>query len=157
MEAFVTMMNKITELCIKVTQFDLGRAKAACISVTSAGKFQELVKKVQSFDSLFKLLEENPMYCNWMDIRLLEVIAISSEDRNIVNLIEGFKESIYSRTLKQVFKDIPSLQKKVFDYRNLISTSQFKNPDDMKVEELLAISKHLPIEVLAPHMAITVG
>ena len=150
-EAYSTLMNKFSELCMKVPQFDLGRARAACISVTSAGNFQNSVRRVESFNSLVMLVKENPMYCNWMDIRLLEVIAVSTQNRNLINLIEGFKKSVYSRTLKQVFNDIPTLKKKFPEYKDLIPTSQFKNPDDMKVEELLAISKYLPIEVLAPH------
>ena len=154
-EAFVTLMSKIA-LCMKVPQFDLGTARAACISVTADGKFQDSVRQVQSFDSLVKLLAENPIYCNWMDVRLLEVLAVSSQNKNLINLIEGFKKSVYSRTLEQAFRDIPSLKKNFSKYKDLIPTSQFKNPDDMKVKELLAISRHLPIEVLAPHIGISV-
>ena len=152
-EAFTTLMNKIVH-CMSVLQSDLGIARAACISVITDDIFKDSLRRVQSFNSLVELLAGNPMYCNWMDIRLLEVIVISSQNKYLVSLIEDFKESVYSRTLKQVFKEIPSLQKNFSKYKDLIPISQFNDPDNIKVKELLTISRHLPIEVLAPHVSV---
>ena len=111
--------------------------RAVCVSVTD-GVFSDSIKQVDSFDGLLELLTKNPTYCNWLNTRILEVIAISCQNENLTRLIQDFKESVYSRPVKQVLKDIPSLQK---DILSLKAFSQFENLDDVKVNELLP---HLP-------------
>ena len=150
-EAFTLL---ITELQDNIPENRLQNIKNRCIAVTD-GKFRECIKsQADTINKLFTLLSENKLYCNWINILLVEIIAIASGCKKLKNLVDSYRKAIHSRTLKQVFKEIPSLQKNFSKYKDLIPISQFNDPDNIKVKELLTISRHLPIEVLAPHISV---
>ena len=126
----------MTQLHRNIQSSALEIIKTMCMHV-SQGRLRNLFKEINSVDSLFELLEHIPKCCNWMNIRLLEVIVISSNNKNLLKLIQNYAKSIYSRPLKQVFETIPNFKVKTIKLLSEYKDLEFKNLDDMKVEELL--------------------
>ena len=130
------------EIHRNIGDFPFSTIRNMCLHVTT-GKLRNGLRVTNSVDEIFDLLEENPLYCNWMNIRLLEVIAISSDHKHLIKLIQDHKESVYSRPLKQVLESLPN-----FKVKTTQILSKYKNlNDDMKVQELFTFNRKLANEL----------
>ena len=99
-------------------------------------KVKKLIKKAGDIDGLFELFAENKPYCNWLNMRYLEVIAGASRNSKLVNLTKNYKKFIYSKTLGEVWGYIPHHKVRSKYYSKLRTKFHGKDPDDVTVEEL---------------------
>ena len=85
---------------------DFVDVKTACVTRANE-KLTAEIKKTQDTNSLFQLLAENKAHCNWLNIRFLEVIATVTGNSKLNGLIVSYKDAIYSKTLHEVWDQIP--------------------------------------------------
>ena len=98
---------------------------------------QELVAKVKSssgVDALFNDLTESD-YWNWMDVRLLGVMAAASQNIENVRLLANYKKSVYSKRLFDIMPNLPSMTLKQECYQKIV-TKIDKN-DNFTVADLI--------------------
>ena len=131
--AFSTLLSRLQKE-IKIKDFMIIRN----VCVARAGhKLSEQIKKTQDTDSLFQLFAENKAYCNWMNIRFLEVMANASGSNKLINLVKNYKEVIYSKTLREVWDCIPYHTVRTKYYSKLQVKFEGKDPDNVTIEQLL--------------------
>jgi len=100
------------------------------------------IRNTQDIDSLFLLLDDNNMYCHWMNIHYLKTMAAAvdgvSRNKKLTKLVEEYENAIYSRTLRQVWDAIPSYKRvKSKYYSELQAVFCGKDPENVTVGELL--------------------
>ena len=125
----------------------------ACVARVNH-KLGQQIKKTHDIDSLFQLFAENKAYCNWMNVRLLEVVANASGNGKLVNLVKNYKDKIYSKTLREVWDCIPYHTVRTKYYSKIQETFDGKNPDNVTIEQLLRYCEPYLIKDIAKHMLI---
>ena len=117
-------------------------------------KLSDQIKRTQDTDSLFQVFAENKAYCNWMNIRFLEVIANTSGNRKLVTLVKNYKDVIYSKTLREVWDCIPYHTVRTKYYSKLQATFDGKDPDNVTIEQLKRYCEPYLIKDIAMLIAI---
>jgi len=98
---------------------------------------QELVAKVKSssgVDALFSDLTESD-YWNWMDVRLLGVMAAASQNMENVLLLASYKKSVYSKRLFDIIPNLPSMKVKQEYYQKIVT--KINKNDNLTVGDLI--------------------
>ena len=116
--------------------------RSRCIGRAKRGMLKEKMRETHSIHDLLQLLEDNNMFFNWMNISFLETIAATvtaaSGNNKLYRLVQNYKDAIYSRTLRQVWDDIPSYKKvKNKYYSKLQGVFGNKDPDNVTVKEVI--------------------
>ena len=155
--AFLVLTSKL-HAKIKQSHFDFTIVKGRCLSRAYSERMKIAIKETPDIDSLFLLLDENNMCCNWMNIQFLESMAYAvdaaSNNSSLTKLVEGYKEAVYSRTLRQVWDAIPSYsQVRSKYYSELQTVFCDKDPDNVTVREVLAkckpeLKKNLALDIM---------
>jgi len=146
---------------IKEAHFPI--VKNLCVGRTGSGPMKTVIKATHDINSLFESLNDNSTYCNWMNIKYLETIATAvaaaSGSNRLEKLVEGYKDAIYSRTLRQVWDNIPAYHKVRSKYYNkLKAVFGKKDPDTVTVKEVLTQCKpHLVKSIALDIMEIGEG
>lgn len=149
--AFTSLMATLQK---NLRESQLEIIKARCIPVTH-GKFRESIKsKADTVDNFFKLLSDHTLYCNWMNIRLVEIIATASRNRKLEDLVNKYKRQIHSRNLRQIWQYIPQ-HEVMTEYYKQVQMKIPKNPDDVTVEELLKCDRPLANKIALDLMKVT--
>ena len=92
--AFTKLMTTFED---NVSQDRLQAIKNGCLRVTE-GKFKEGIEIQRSLPNFFTLLSKNTLYCNCIKVRLLEIIATASGNKQLENLIKKYKaESLFQK------------------------------------------------------------
>ena len=142
--AFTKLMTILQD---NVPEGRLQIIKNRCMAVTD-GKFRECIKtQADNIKNFFILLSENTLYCNWIDIRLVEITAIASGCKKLKNFVDSYRKAIHSRTLKEVWKYIPQHPKKSEYYQEVSLRFDSKTPDDVTVGELILCGRRLASEI----------
>jgi len=138
--AFRLLMSILQD---NVPESRLQNVKAQCISVADR-KFGEYIKtKAKDVNSFFILLSQNKVHCNWFNTNLVDMIVIGSGNKKLKNLVDRYKESIYSRKLHQVLKYIPEQPLKTKYYKEVKARFSSKDPDNVTVRELINYNDEL--------------
>ena len=149
--AFTSLMAVLHK---NVTESQLQIIKARCIAVTD-GAFRECIKnEAETVDNFFTLLSEHTMYCNWMNIRLVEVIATASRNKKLEDLVSNYRKEIYSRTLKQVSEYTPQHYTKTKHYKE-VKMKISKSPDNGTVGELIKYNCLFANKIASLYISIT--
>ena len=142
--AFTELMAILQE---NLPESRLPIVKTRCMAVTH-GPFRESIDtQADNVYNFFKLLSKNKLYCNWLNISLLEVIIVALRNKRLKKLVNSYKKEIYSRKLRQVWKHIPHHRKKTKYYNEVTAKFASKNPDNVTVQELIDYSKKLANEI----------
>ena len=64
-------------------------------------EFKQQIKAAVKLDDLLDALD-NPMYCNWLNIRVLKRIVKSIDIQEAKHLIKAYEKSVYSRKVSDV-------------------------------------------------------
>ena len=130
--------DKLFSMCqrIKVSSEEFKSIRNTCVAKASE-KLRDLLKKAADIHHLFEILAENNKYCNWMNVRLLNTIAIACDNEQLQSLIKDYMDVIYSKTLREVWSCIPHYSVRDKYYSELKATFDDKDPDNMTVEELI--------------------
>jgi len=100
---------------------------------------EEFVQKftaTTNLDELFDAVVRSP-FCNWMNIRLLEKMAAASLQRNAIQLIKKYKETISSLKLKDVLNQIQEV-KIPDDYYSKVKEKWSKELDELTVNDIIS-------------------
>ena len=95
----------------------------------------------------FQVFAENNMYCIWIRISFLEIIAHAHTDENLVKLIKNYKKLTFSKPLQEVCSHLPHYSIRDKYYTELKATFHDKDPDNITVEELFKITPELAEEI----------
>ena len=98
--AFACLFNKLGDLFGEV---NFRKLKNACIQrgTLLPSDFKQQIRAAVELDDLLDALD-NPMYCNWLNIRLLKRIAKSIDIHEAKCLIEAYENVVYSRKVSEV-------------------------------------------------------
>ena len=107
------------------------------------GSLCSLLHSASNSHHLFRILAENKLYCNWMRINFLEIIAYAQVNQHLMNLIKNYKEAIFSKPLRKVWSSLPHYSVRDKYYTKLKGTFHDKDPDNVTVEELIKIAPRL--------------
>ena len=132
-----TQLSKVIRFC------DLSTLKVALIdqAYTPGGVELEkrLKKKIKAADSNSELLLvlRKSRCCNWLDTRLIEVLAYGSESSNAVELIKAYQKFLFPKKLADVLpKQLKHLETKAA-YVEAVTTKTGKDPDLITVGEFI--------------------
>ena len=79
------------------------KLKNACLQrgTKLSSEFKQQIKAAVELDDLLDALD-NPMYCNWLNIRLLKRIVKTINIPKAKHLIQAYEECVYSRNISEV-------------------------------------------------------
>jgi len=104
-------------------------------------KMVNLILTKQNIDDLFDLLVCTP-YWSWIDIRMLEVMAITSGDPQAVELLDNYKAAVFSKKLIDLQPNVFSKEIKEDSYAEVVTKIK-KDPKEMTVADLLVFQSNL--------------
>ena len=98
--AFSCLLYKLRILFDKENFVQL---KNACIQrgTLLPSEYKEQVKEAVTLDDLLEILD-NPMYCNWLNIRILKRIVKIINIQEAKHLIQAYEKNVYSRKVSDV-------------------------------------------------------
>ena len=98
--AFACLFNQLGSLFNKVNFLKL---KMACIQrgTLIPSEFKQQIKAAVEIDDLLDVLD-NPLYCNWLNVRLLKRIVKAVNIPEAKHLIQVYEECVYSRKVSDV-------------------------------------------------------
>ena len=141
--AFTELMARLQD---NTPECRLPIIKTCCIAVTGE-KFGEHIKQADNMESFFMLLSQNYIYCNWLNILLVEVIISALRNSKLKSLIGRYKEAIHSKTLGEIWEYIPQENVNNKYYSEVTQTFASENPYDVTVQELIDFSKQLAYNI----------
>ena len=149
-KAFIALQTKMGILLKSAT---FPAIRRACIAQMhnpgGAHLSQELVQqisKTQNIDDLFDLLVCIP-YWSWIDIRILEMMVIASDNPQAGELLNNYKAAIFSKKLIDL---LPNVFSKEIDEERYtkVATKVQKDPKEMTVSDLLEVQSKLEIDIM---------
>ena len=137
--AFTYLFRKLVILLSKV---DFAEFKSVCMlrGAPLPREFKQQIRAAQEMDDIFDVLD-NPLYCNWLNVRLLKRIAKNIENQQAIELIKIYEENVYSRKVSDV-KQYFSI---CFDDKTVsqIEVKINKIHEDLTVKEIFKHCKEL--------------
>ena len=107
--SFISLSYRVTKLLQKE---DYNNLKLTCIKVvTDAQLSKQVCGKVQSSGNTNELLSALMLspYWNWMDIRLMEMVAATSDEA--MKLLRSYKDYLYPQNLVDLLSFVPTIRK----------------------------------------------
>ena len=133
----------VSALCGMLNEDKFKMIRMGCITNCKAlsaklpNDFVNKVRATETLDDLFEVVVSSP-YCNWMNIRLLEKMAAASLQSNACQLISQYKNAVFSKKLKDIFKNIPEVSSQVTDeYYSKVKQRWKKEFDDVTVKDVI--------------------
>ena len=98
--AFTCLFNKLRDLFSEVNFMKL---KNVCIQrgTLLPATFKQKIRAAAELDDVLEALD-NPLYCNWLNIRVLKRIVKAIKIQRAINLIQAYEEHVYSRKISEV-------------------------------------------------------
>lgn len=98
--AFASLFYKLGSLFGKV---NFTKLKTACIQrgALLPSELKQQIKAAVELDDLLDVLD-NPVYCNWLNIRMLKRIVKRIDNQEAKHLIRAYEKSVYSRKVSDV-------------------------------------------------------
>ena len=144
-KAFVALQTKMRRLLKRSDYGDITRACIAQMRNPGGAKlsqnFIEQIARTQNIDDLFNLLVFSP-YWSWIDIRILEVMVVASDNPQAVQLLSNYKDVVFSKKLIDLLPNAPSKEVKE-EYYSKVVTKVKKDPNTMTVADLLEFQYQL--------------
>ena len=149
-KAFVALQTRMS-LLLEHAKFP--PVRRACITQMrnpgGAKLSQNLIEKIantQNIDDLFDLLIFSP-YWSWIDIRILEVMVVASDNHQAVQLLNNYKDVVFSKKLIDLLPNAPSKEVKE-KYYAIVVTKVNKDPNTMTVADLLEFQYQLEVVIM---------
>ena len=132
---FTTLASELNNMLSKVSIQLLRRSVLSNKTVKYSFDFIQRVDATSTSDELIDELKKSP-YCNWMNVYLLEIIAVASRQRNAYQLVKKYKEAVLAKKLIDVFDLIPSIQI-TEDYCSKVREKWHKEFDDLTIKDVV--------------------
>ena len=95
----------------------------------------EKIQNAENLDALLDILTATE-YWSWIDLRLLEALVVASDSSTARDIVNKYKETVYSKKLIDVLPTAPS--KKIRDaYFTKIVSKVGKSSDEITVADLI--------------------
>ena len=132
-DAFIELLRIFTE---ELQDAKFETIRTLCLARADK-RLQNEIGKTTNIHSLFALLACNPLYFNWMNVEYLQTIAVASGNKNLVQLLKSYSDTILSKTLGEIWNFIPSFNKtKTKYYSKVEARFHGTDPDDITVKDL---------------------
>ena len=104
-------------------------------------EFNEQIKAAQKLSDILDVFDDNPLYCNWLNVRLLKRIAKNIRNQRALELIEIYEDSVSSRKISDVKKYFSIC----FDEKvvSLIEVKINKSHEDLTIKQIFNYCKEL--------------
>ena len=149
-EAFAYLTSKMRSHLAKAEFSDLRRVCIEQMKTPSGAQLSpDLLKKVRSSENitaLFDALAESPCW-SWIDVRLLSVMAAASGLVESIEVVEKYRQSVFSRKLIDVIPSAPSRKVKDEYYSKLV-IKLGKKANELTVSDLLEFQNELEEVIL---------
>ena len=91
------------QLGILFGKVDFARLKSICIfrGTSLPWELKQQIRAAQEVDDILDALDD-PLYCNWLNVRILKRISRSCHNQPAVELIQTYENSVYSRKASDV-------------------------------------------------------
>ena len=130
-EAFAALMGIFIE--------ELRKADFGAIKICQAQADKELknkINKVINIYKFFKLLTDNSLYFNWMNIEYLYTIASAAGNTKLQDVLKDYSEAILSKTLGEIWNSLPLSRETKTKYFEKVR-AEFRGRDPDKVTLIL--------------------
>ena len=97
--------------------------------------FIKEIDATSTLDQLFNVFKKSS-YCNWMNVHLLETIAVASLQPDAYQLVQKYKKAVSAKRLKDVFNQIPDIQI-TEDYYSKVKEKWNKDFDDVTIKDVI--------------------
>ena len=137
--AFTKLYSRFQKAINALNTNDFNVIKNVCV-VQAKEPLHSSLRRASNSHHLFEAFSDNYLYCNWINLSFLEIIANSYINDSLVNLINDYKKAIFSKSLREVWSSLPhsSVKDKIDKYYSELKQKLGnRNPDNMSVEELL--------------------
>ena len=144
--AFSTLFSIFQKVIGGINKNEFHIIKNACIA-QAEDPLCSLLRSAVDSHRFFEVLATNKMYCNWIRINFLEIIAYSHMKSELVNLIKNYKKTIFSKPLHKIWSSLPYYSVRNKYYTELKATFHNKDPNYVTVEELFQMAPNLAKEI----------
>ena len=138
------MFNKLGDLFEEVNFIKL---KNACIQrgTLLPSEFKQQIKAAVALDDLLDVLD-NPMYCNWLNTRLLKRIVKSVDIPEAKHLIQAYENCVYSRKVSDV---MPYFDPRCFNplHVSLVNAKIVRSFTNLTVADIIKYCETLEINM----------
>ena len=111
--------------------------KNTCVN-QAEDPLRSLLRRASNSHYFFEAFSDNHIYCNWINLDFLEIIANSYVNDSLVNLIKDYKQAIFSKSLREVWSSLPRSSSKFSAYYSELKQKlEGRDPDNMTVQQLL--------------------
>ena len=114
---------------------NFAKLRSVCVlrGVPLPREFKEQIKAAQKLSDILDVFD-NPLYCNWLNVRLLKMIAKNIRNQRAVQLIQIYEDNIYSRKVCDVKKYFSIY----FDQKvvSMIEVKINKSHEDLTIEQI---------------------
>lgn len=149
-KAFIKLQTK---LCIILKNENFPAVRRACITQMHNPGGAELSEKLinqisskQNIDDLFDELVQSP-YWSWIDIRILEVMVIASENSLAAEILSNYKAVVFSKKIIDLLPNVPSKKVKEEYYSKMLAKVN-QDHNEMTVADLLKFQSQLEAVIL---------
>ena len=144
--AFTRLFSIFQKAISSLNDNDFQIIKTVCVAQANE-PLRNLLQSASDSHHFFQVLAVNNMYCNWIRVNFLEIIAHAYANDHLVNLIANYKKVIFSKRLHEVWNSLPYYSVRDKYYTELKATFDDKDPDSVTVEELFKITPDLAKEI----------
>ena len=134
--AFTRLFSTFQKALNDLNEDDFCFIRNACV-VQAKEPLCSALKHASDSCSLFRAFSQNDVYFNWMHLSFLDIIANSYVDDSLVNIIKDYKQIVFSKSLRKVWRFLPHSVVRVLYYTELKEKLGDRDPDNMTVEQLL--------------------
>ena len=138
-EAFTYLFSKLEDLFATV---NFSKLRSVCMlrGAPLPREFKEQIKAAEKLSDILDVLD-NPLYCNWLNVRLLRSISKNIENKTAVKLVQMYEEIVYSRKVSDV-KQYFSI---CFDQKtvSVIEVKINKIHEDLTIKQIFDCCKEL--------------
>ncbi|XP_065920656.1 uncharacterized protein [Dysidea avara] len=110
--AFTYVFRKLEGLCDEINFDDFKKTCKLRGAVNLPLGYKEKVQSAITVDDIFDILD-NPLYCNWFNIRLLKTIVKNTEIPEAAIVIEAYDQWLCPKKVEDVKSCFEELQKKL--------------------------------------------
>ena len=149
-KAFITLQTKMKKLFKKADYDDLQDACIAQIHNPGGAELpQTLIDQISAkhnINDLFHLLVRTP-YWSWFDIRMLEAMVVASDNPQAMELLDNYKDAVFSKKLIDLLPNVPSKEAKE-EYYSKVVTKLKLDHNEMTVADLLKFQSQLEVVIM---------
>ena len=139
--SFICLSYKLRKL---LQMEDYNILKDTCVNiVTDAQLSKQVCSKVQSSGNTNELLSALTLspYWNWMDIRLMEMVAATSDEA--MKLLRSYKDYLYPQNLVDLLLFIPTIRKEEESYYKMMSVKMQPKINNVTVKKFFSYRQFL--------------